>query len=86
MKLTETQKKKAIEDIINDDIESCYKPRDRFNQYYYGIPAYKDMTDDEIIEHFEYKGCIELLESFKEEDLCNCWRNAGFHEKQDNCK
>ncbi len=52
-KLTESQREKAIKEIIENDMEGFYKDRDIFDAFYYGIQPYKDMSDEEIIEWYK---------------------------------
>ena len=49
-KLTHEQRKWAVTFLIDQDIESSYKYRDRYNQFYYGILPYKDISSEELIE------------------------------------
>ena len=58
MKLTKEQRETAIAEIIENNMEQMYKPRDIFNAFYEGINPYKDMTDEEIIEYYEETGGV----------------------------
>jgi len=51
-KLTKAQREECIGVIIENDMESFYKPRDIFQAFYNGILPYKDMSDEEIIEWY----------------------------------
>ena len=52
MKLTEYQRKEAIEVIIENDLEGLYKYRDQRALLYHGVLPYKDLPDEEIIEWY----------------------------------
>ena len=56
VKLTHEQRKKAIDIIIEDDLDACNKWRDRYYQLYNGVLPYKDLSSDEIIEYFKDRG------------------------------
>ena len=52
-KLTEAQREEAIGVIIEDMMETLYKPRDQFQLFYEGCTPFKDMKDQEIIDWFK---------------------------------
>jgi len=53
VKLTHEQRKKAIDILIEMDIDGSNKYRDRYYQFYEGILPYKNLSSVEIIETFE---------------------------------
>ena len=53
MKLTKDQRNRALDYIINSDIDQLYKRRDMYHLLYNGVVGYKDCSDDEILEILE---------------------------------
>ena len=58
--------KEKLEALIRFDIENMpYKFRDLHHMFYYGMPAYKDFSEQEINDSFaEYE--LEITEQDKE--------------------
>lgn len=53
MQLTQKQRENAIDHLINCDMDGANTRKAVYNLFYYGLPAYKDFLDDEIMEYLD---------------------------------